>query len=194
MKVFDPDVYDVMKRIAFREDKTIQMVEREGILHGICFYNTMLDLSGLHWRKRKEARLKWHESALNSLQDVELIFADPDNSLAIKKRPTQSDAQKYILLCEIEDYYRRGQQVLYYHHRSRKNAEGWLKEKRQMSMCLSDAKLLALSFHRWSARIYIFVLHEDVYSLYHRMLDDFLHTKWGTNQVDGKVPFTVESI
>ena len=194
MRVYDPQVYDAMRRIAFRKDKTIRMVEREGILRDVCFYNALLDLSGLHWRERTEARLKWHEGALRSLQDVELVFAEPDNSLSSNKRPTQVDAQKYILPGEIEAFYRRGQQVLYYHHRSRKDEKGWLAEKRQIMNWLPDASLLALSFHRWTARTYIFVLHEDVYPLYHRMLDGFLHTEWGSHRVDGKVPFTIESI
>lgn len=159
-----------------------------------CRYNALLDMTGLHWRERTEARRRWHETALHSLQNVELIFADPDNGLSSNKRPTQSDAHKYILPCEIESYYRRGQQVLYYHHRSRKNAEDWLKEKRQIRACLPDAILLALSFHRWSARVYIFVLHEEVYPKYSLMLDGFLHTEWGIYRVDGKVPFTIESV
>ena len=194
MRVYDPEVYDAMGSIAFRKDKTIQMVERDTILQGLRFYNTVMDFSTLHWRERADKRKKWHEGAMQTLRDSALIFADPDNSLSVKQRPTKKDAQKFILPSEIADYYQSDKQVMYYNHRSRKDTEGWLEEKRQILAFLPDAKLLALSFHRWNARTYIFVIHEDKYALYSQIVNEFLRSKWGSHRIDGKVPFTMESI
>lgn len=194
MKIYDPDVYNAMKHLAFREDKTIEMVEKISVLHGICFYHEIMDFSRLSWRDRAAEREKWHQRALAALKDVELIFADPDNSLSVTQRPAKKDAQKYILPSEIVDYFNRGQQVMYYHHRSRKNATEWLKEKRQIKLFLPDARLLAVSFRRWSARTYIFVVHEDQYTHYSSVIKKFLDSKWGTILIDGKAAFTTESI
>ena len=194
MRVYDPEVYDAMSHLALRKDKTIRMVEQNEIMHGFRFYSAMLDISGLHWRDRTDARMKWHDGARQALQDSSLIFADPDNGLSVKKRPTEKNAQKFILPLEIVDYYKHNQQVMYYHHRSRKNAGEWLKEKRQITAFLPDAKLLALSFHRWSARTYIFVLHSDRFAFYSKVLSGFIDSKWGTCKIDGRVPFTVEEI
>lgn len=194
MRIYDPEVYDAMKRIAYRENKAIQMVEQNEILSGMSFYHEMMDFSRLHWRERPEARQRWHERAMLALRDASLIFADPDNSLSIRKKPTNKDAQKYILPAEISDYYHRNQQIMYYHHRSRKTADGWLKEKQQIKEYIPDAKLLALSFHRWNARTYIFVLHENKFDFYTRILKEFLETSWGTYSIDGKIPFSTESI
>ena len=194
MKIYDPDVYTAMKLLAFREDKTVQMVEQSAVMDGICFYHEIMDFSRLSWRDRAAKREKWHQSALAALKDANLIFADPDNSLSVTQRPTMKDAQKYVLPSEIVDYFSRGQQVMYYHHRSRKNAEEWLQEKRQINAFLPDAKLLAVSFRRWSARTYIFVVHEDQYACYSSVLGQFLDSKWGTVLIDGKAAFTAESI
>ena len=194
MRTYDHEVYDTMKRIAPLQDRNISMTEQSGILPGARFYNTVMDFSSTSWLERAKARMKWHKDAMKALQDVELIFADPDNGLSIRQRPTKKEAQKYILPLEIMDYYRRDQQVMYYHHRSRKNEEGWLEDKRQIKAFLPDAKLLAVSFHRWSARTYIFVLHENRYARYKQILNDFMRTKWGTHTVNGKVPFTFERI
>lgn len=194
MRVYDTDVYDAMKKLAFMPDKNIELIEQDGILDGMIFYNSMMDFEPLHWSKRLESRNKWHFNALNVLKDADLIFADPDNSLTVSKKPTQKDTQKFILPNEVSDYFRRGQDVVYYHHRSRKNETGWMEEKRQMKRYLPEAHLLAVAFRRWSLRVYIFVIHSDKLDFYKKAVTDFLGTSWGKERVDGKVPFTLEDI
>ncbi len=194
MRVYDAEVYDVMQDLAFRNDKTVQMVENSGILNGMSFYNELLDLDSLHWSRRTDRRDKWHHGALEALAGVDIVFADPDNSLTVKKKPSQKGSEKFILPEEIMDYYSRGQDVVYYHHRSRKNEEGWMKEKTQMQRFLPDAKLMAVALRRWSYRVYIFVIHENKAALYNRALSDFIGSAWGMHKVDGKVPFTYEEI
>ena len=194
MRVYDDKLYDSMAKIAFREDKHIQMVEQSGILSGLRFYSELMDFDSLPWRKRTAARSAWHQGALELLKGAELIFADPDNGLSSTKRASAKNAQKFILPHEIADYYSRGQQIVYYHHRPRKNAEGWEKDKTQILSCLPDSRLLAISFNRWSCRTYIFVLHESVYASYCNTLNRFLETAWGTVKVGGKPAFIQEPI
>lgn len=194
MRGYDAVAYDVMKDLAFRNDKTVQMVENSGILNGMSFYSELLKLDELHWSRRTDRRNQWHRGALEALADVDLVFADPDNSLTVNKKPSQKGSEKFILPAEIMDYYNRGQDIVYYHHRSRKNHEGWMEEKTQMKRFLPDAKLLAVAFRRWSCRVYIFVIHEKNTDFYNRTLCDFMGSAWGTHKVDGKVPFTYEEI
>lgn len=194
MRVYDAEVYDTMKNLAFREDKTIQMVENSGILDGISFYHGLLDLDSIHWSERAEKREVWHQGALKALSDADMIFADPDNSLSVTRKPSQKGSEKYILPNEAMDYYKRGKDVVYYHHRSRKNDKGWMEEKTQMCRYLPDARLMAVAFRRWNCRVYIFVLHENKVDFYRKILNDFLCSAWGTHKVDGKIPFTYEEI
>lgn len=194
MRIYDMAVYDAMKDLAFRKGKTVRMVEDSGILDGMSFYNELLDLDSLHWSQRTENRDKWHHRAMEALVGADIIFADPDNSLTTNKKASQKGLEKFILPNEIMDYYNRGQDVVYYHHRSRKNSEGWMEEKTQMLRFLPDARLMAVAFHRWSYRVYIFVIHESKGDFYNRVLSDFTRSAWGTHKVDSKVPFTYEEI
>ena len=194
MRVYDNKLYDSMAKVAFCENKHIRMVEQDGILNGLRFYSELMDFDSLPWRERAAARSAWHQGALDQLKDAELIFADPDNGLSSTKKASAKDAQKFILPNEIADFYTRGQQVVYYHHRPRKDAAGWAKDKTQILAYLPDARLLAVSFNRWSCRTYIFVLHKSAYALYHDALNRFLCTAWGTEKVDGKSAFKSEPI
>ena len=194
MRVYDPVLYDAMKYLAFESDKTVQAVEQSGILEGMVFYHELLDTDFVHWAERKGKRSGWHQRAMEVLSGSNLVFADPDNSLSATKKPTQKGAEKFILPNEVMDYYQRGQNIVYYHHRSRKNDEGWFVEKTQMKEYLPDARLFALAFRRWSYRVYIFVVHEVDANLYKKMIDDFMETAWCTHKVDGKVPFSYEVV
>ena len=194
MRRYDPALFDALSGIAHRTDKCITQMETCGALDGMCFYHEPMDFAPLHWQKRPAVRAEWHNGALASLQSAELVFADPDNSLSSKKKPTSKDAEKFALPSELSDYYLRGQQVMYYHHRSRKNETGWIAEKRQMLDLLPDAQLLALAFRRWSSRCYIFVVHPEQYERYRQLTEQFLASPWGVYRIDGKVAFTTEVI
>ncbi|MBR3555859.1 MAG: hypothetical protein IKN89_08095 [Oscillospiraceae bacterium] len=194
MRGYDADLFDAMKKLAFRRDKGVSLVEQSGMLEGVRFYSSMMDFDSLDWRERAEARDRWHKDALSVLEDAELVFADPDNGLSSTQKPTKKGAQKFILPGEIIDYFHRGQQVLYYQHRPRKGYDGWMKDKSQIKSSLPEACLLAVSFNRWSCRTYIFVVHEDKYDQYRSLIDGFLASPWGRCTVNGKLAFIKEPV
>ena len=194
MREYDSELFDVLKGLATVEGKSVFDVEQSGILSGMLCYNRFLDLDNISYKKRGIKRGFWHRVAMHVLNDCELIFADPDNGLSTKKKATEKGAQKFILPNEIADYYNAGKDVMYYHHRSRKSGEEWLAEKRGMLEYLPDAKLLAVSAHRWSNRAYIFVLHDESYDRYCDIIQRFIESSWGTLKLDDKEFFTVESI
>ncbi len=195
MRVYDPELFDALKEMTKPpvEQFAIEMVEQSGLLEGVSFYHRMMDFDNLPWRERSADREKWHREAVETLNHTELFFADPDNGMLDIKRQKKG-AQKYILPDEIADCYNRGQQVVYYQHRSRKPEKEWEKDKKQILKFLPEAKLLAVSFNRWSCRTYIFVLHEECFDLYSMLIDRFLASDWGSIQVDGKPAFKKESI
>lgn len=195
MRQYDEELFDKIKPLAEKDkkEKEISMVESSGILEGMRFYNAVMDFDDLPCCERAAKRDEWNKNALAALDGCELIFADPDNGL-IKKSPAVKGAQKYILADEIANYYNRGQQVVYYQHRPRISKSAWMAFKTQMLGTLPEAKLLAVSFNRWSCRTYIFVLHEEAYARYKNLLDDFLNTKWGSLKIDGKHAFVHEDI
>lgn len=66
-------------------------------------------------------RTLWHKRALDITSEAQIIFLDPDNGLASEKM-TQNNACsiQHVLWNEIRDYYNRGQSVLLYQHRPRR--------------------------------------------------------------------------
>lgn len=194
MRVYDPALYDAIGRFAFSPDKHVSQIESSGLLDGVRFYHAQMNFAALPWRERAAARGSWHRDALAVLTDAELLFADPDNSLSVTVSASKKNAEKYILPAEISDYYQRGQQIVYYHHQSRKSLADWTAEKRQILRFLPNAGLLAVSFHRWTSRTYIFVVHPDKYNDYRKLLEQFLASPWGSHCVDGKAAFTSEPV
>lgn len=195
MRAFDPALFDYLKSAVGKPDKRVSEIENSALLQGVRYFSELMDFDSVSDCKlRAEARNKWHERALNALPECEIIFADPDNGLSAKKKPTQKGTQKFILPNEICDYFSRGQQVVYYHHRPRKDSAGWMKDKTMILNTLPEAKLLAVSFNRWSCRTYIFVLHEEQYVRYTGLLEEFLKTNWGALKVSGKRAFVEEKL
>ena len=195
MRAYDPELFNFLKSAAGKTGKSVAEIEYSSLLRDVRFFNELMDFDSIiDYRKRAEARDRWHERALNTLSNCELVFADPDNGLSERKKPTQKDAQKFILPNEIRDYFSRGQQVVYYHHRPRKEAAGWMNDKTMILNTIPEAKLHAVSFNRWSCRTYIFVLHEEQYDRYGELLAEFLRTNWGTLEIGGKKAFNEEEL
>lgn len=53
MRVYDTDVYDAMKKLAFMPDKNIELVEQDGILDGMIFYKAVNDFLGTSWGRER---------------------------------------------------------------------------------------------------------------------------------------------
>nr|MCR5294002.1 hypothetical protein [Lachnospiraceae bacterium] len=199
MEKYDPDLFHKMKELEpLKSEKDIKMVEDSGLFPDLTFHDKLLNTDALPLKARAAERTRWHQAALEQLKDAELVFADPDNGLIKVDKEDEGKAvkkgsQKYIFSTEIEDYFKRGQNIVYYHHRPRKKEDAWLKDKRIMAG-LPGAKLLAVSAHRWVNRAYIFVVHEDQYEFYKKVIDGFLQSDWGTVRVDKKLFFTSEDV
>ena len=56
MREYDAELFDAMKLLAFRKDKSVLLVEQSGCLDGMCFFSAMMDFDSLNWRERAEAR------------------------------------------------------------------------------------------------------------------------------------------
>lgn len=191
-QLYDPVVYGALKSLADRAGKTVRMVEDAGIIPGALYYSAILNTTDFPWKERKAIRNKWHMKALETLKGVQLVFADPDNGTIGKKSPAGKSAEKFTLPEELADYYRRGQNVVYYCQKARRTEEQWEEKKREMHRFLPDAKLCAVTFRRGTQRSYIFAVHPSEDLLYRNLLKEFLATAWGT--AGKKQPFVYEPI
>ena len=180
---FDPELFRLMENLQSEDERCIKYVEIRKVLPGTTFFGDVLDTEKMIKWDKLLTRRRWHERALGKLAGCELIFADPDNGLS-----TDMD-EKYVLPSEIEDYFSRGQDVIYYHHRDYSSEERWLRTVSFMREYLDGAEALVLTFHPWVSRAYVFVVHEDRAKRYQDAIDKFLVSRWGTVKINGKPVF-----
>ena len=178
-RIYDPELFDLLKGIANRPKKTVRMVESAGIIPGADFYSEVLKSSSLEADARECTRSLWFNNSTLLLKDAELIFADPDNGISYKKTARTKDSEKFILPEEIVNYYCSGRNVVYYCHKGRRKQADWEQTKTEIRKYIRDAQLLAVTCHRGTQRSYIFVLHPDCFQRYQNILADFLETPWG---------------
>ena len=135
----DPELAEILYEISSRESgRSVEALEKAGLLKNVLFYNEPVGI--------KEGRAHWHNGALKALQSTNVVFLDPDNGLLVKSVGRNSKrAGKYIFDEELRDYLIRGQAVIFYQHRPRKQAPVYFEEmnERIQKIC---GNLLVRSF------------------------------------------------
>lgn len=190
---YDPDLYSILQSILCAEVKVrdVEQFELKDAIPNAVYFHKKLRMSKLRTSlERKSHREEWHRNALNACEDVDLVFLDPDNGL-VDEPVSLRTAEKYVYAREVENYYERGQDVVYYCHKGRRKPEKWEDYKILMKSRLTDAALMGVTFHRGTQRSYIFICHPERVEKYRCLLEAFLTTEWG--RIDKKsAPFTEE--
>lgn len=193
-RIYDPALFDALRDLAFRSDKTVKMIQDADLISGAEYYEEVLKSSKVEAKTRELSRRLWFNNSTLVLQESELIFADPDNGISYKKSARTKDSEKFILPDEICRYYNSGKNVVFYCHKGRRKQEAWEETKVEIRRYIRDAQILAVTYHRGTQRSYIFVLHPDCYTKYRYMLTDFLKSSWSKvfswESIGGNVSFT----
>ncbi|MDE7331423.1 MAG: hypothetical protein K2O16_04180 [Lachnospiraceae bacterium] len=127
-------------------------MERESLIQNAKYYNDPVTVA---------MRDEWHNRALGFLQDVDIVFVDPDNGMLVKsvgKRSAKSI--KYTFYEEVRDYVQQGQSAVIYNHRSRKQEAQYFHEiciKLQEVTGVPEAEILKITFPKCSVRDYLAV-------------------------------------
>ena len=166
---YDEKLYDYLKTIAFNDDKELKMIENSGLFGNTAFFGECVDIKD---------RNNWFERSVKKLSDKNLIFCDPDNGILGTKNKTAKDSDKYIFPEEIEKYYTKGKNIVYYCQRARRTEEKW-KEALYEMRSLPDSRIFPLIFHKGTQRAYIFVVHKQDAEKYEKLLTDFVSADWG---------------
>lgn len=176
MRWYDSEVFDVLKKIAHKKDKSVKDIQKSGILSGAAFYDEKLGISGSP-KAREDFRNKWFENSIPVMKDVQLIFMDPDNGLLESGNATKLGAEKYILPEEAEKYFSLGHDVVYYCHKGRRSYDAWQGYISFMFDRIPEAKPAVLTYHKGSQRSYVFLIHEEHFIEYRQIIESFKH-RW----------------
>ena len=178
-RVYDPELFDALRAVAFRDDKTVRLIESAGLIPDAEFFAEPLKTGLLDPRARKCDRRLWFNNSTLLLRDTDLIFADPDNGITYTKTASNKGSEKFILPDEVCDYYSSGKNVVFYCHKGRRKPDAWEQAKTEIRKYIHDAQILAVTCHRGTQRSYIFVLHPADHLRYEQILQAFLATAWG---------------
>lgn len=180
-RIFDPIVYDNLKTIvsAYRPNlRSVQMIQKADIIPGASYFGEEIPVDALTPAERAQARECWLLRSEDSLQNSDLIFADPDNGISYTKTARRKGAEKYILPEEVAEYYHQGKDVVFYCHKGRRRREEWEQVKVAMKLFIEEAKIMVLTFHRGTQRSYIFILHPEHETDYDLILNEFVAKQW----------------
>ncbi len=191
---YDEELFRLLQPIVDKgiNKKTVQDVEQGDIIPDAVFFNEWL-----HPCTAAE-REAWHARAMQTLlgNNVDLIFADPDNgTLSEKREQPRKISEKHALLKELRAYYNQGKDVVYYCHKGRRKLNAWQEKMDEFNVDGHDARIIVLTLHRGTQRSFIFAVHQDHYETFDGMINEFLSGAWGTVKVDGKkLPFSRETV
>jgi hypothetical protein len=152
LRVCDEALAETLTRIAESDSRSINALERENLIPNACYYDTTVTVAG---------RVEWHDMALKILQDADVVFLDPDNGMLVDSvGKSTAKSIKYAFYEEVADYFRRGQSVLIYNHRSRKQEAQYFHEicsKLQEVTGVPENDILKITFPKCSVRDYLAV-------------------------------------
>lgn len=113
----DPELFDALKKLVFAGSRSVEAVQRSGILGDAVFAGDLLDVSEVPVRDRECWRHRWFERAMQQLSGCNLVFADPDNGLVSddRFRPTVKEDAKRIPLAEAMALAEARTAVIYHH-------------------------------------------------------------------------------
>jgi hypothetical protein len=169
----DPEVFDVLNKIANKQGKSVKDIQRSGIIKSALFYDKKLNFQGTP-TQRDRLRNKWLFESMGALSNAELIFMDPDNGLLESNDASKLGAEKYVIPDEVELYFNAGHNVVYYCHKGRRTDDAWQKYKNVMFERMPSAKPAILTFHKGSQRSYVFLIHEEDFVKYRKIIDGFM--------------------
>ena len=118
----DPELFQRMCSIVHGE-RSIAAVETSGVLPpDTAFFGNQLAFGRDEPRAARELKRRdWLEAGLRSVEEADLVFADPDNGLQIPSvGRLQAKGPKYVYYDDLRACWVRGQSLVVYQHISRK--------------------------------------------------------------------------
>jgi hypothetical protein len=179
----DVALFSALKEIKDNGIRDVRYVQEAGILpDNTIYYNRVLDASsGSSSPARQSIRRTWHEGALNSLKECDVVFLDPDIGLEVQSVSlTSKEGNKHIGICELKDYIKAGKSIIFYNHRARKQEEDYLNKFRKLKNddVFSGCSWLGLKFVRGTVRDYIFITQPQHAANIQYQFNLFLKSKW----------------
>jgi hypothetical protein len=182
----DDELLAALRKIVLSGRRHISAVVRAGVLPGsTVFYSDPLTLTKVlapSRAARVRHRSAWFDRCVAATKTCDLVFFDPDNGIEARTVPINDvKAGKYIYWHELATFWKRGYDLLVYHHINRtiSAAAQVIQLGDRFLAELKGAVTLPLVFRRGSCRVFWLVHHGTVAGTeLERRARDFLQTGW----------------
>lgn len=154
----DDDLLRRLRKMIYNNNRNVKALEEGGFLPNSVFYNRTLYPPNL---PNVLSRLQWHENALTTLSNCDIVFLDPDNGLIVKSVSLGArNSNKYLTENELLDYYQLGKSVIFYNHRCRQKEDEYLDRFQSLKNgnLFERASWAGIKFTRGTIRDYFFIM------------------------------------
>jgi diadenosine tetraphosphate (Ap4A) HIT family hydrolase len=116
----DPELFDEMKRIVTKGQRSVAAVENSELFEGVKFYTKVQSSDLRNLAQRKAWRSGWFSDLLQELKNCDLVFADPDNGLYLPDDQSLGQRRQWKRLpLEEARSMANGRTAVLYHHNTR---------------------------------------------------------------------------
>ena len=179
----DPELYEALRDIVASGRRRVGSIGEYGILpEDTKYYNRVLYYpKGTRRRCRELMHADWIHGALAESATADIVFVDPDNGIFNGPLHWRGTAPKYTFVEDLQEFVRRGQSLVIYHHLSRRGtAVQQIRrgvERLQLELGLEQPPW-AMWYHRGSARCYFIAAQDDHAPGLLNGLDRLLNSGW----------------
>ena len=173
----DDALLELLGTLVERGGRAVSRIEELKLLSTDKYYHERLREPN----EKAFTRDMWHKKALNTLEENELVFLDPDNGIIPKSVGRNSiKSVKYVLPEEIVDYYDAGHSVVFYSHRTREKIDTYLNRFYNLFEELHSrgAGINGIAFKRGTIRDYFFIMQEEHCMRIEEGIENLLLSPW----------------
>jgi hypothetical protein len=194
----NPDLYDALGRIVRGAERFVTSVSEECVLpEGTVFYGDNLTYEGMPANTpatiaaRLAHRRVWVDQALDTTQDCDIVFLDPDNGMQVPSTKShEKKGPKFVYFEEVQPYLDRGQSVIVYQHRDHTTLP---EQMRRVCAGLrahvrNRGQIIALHYYPGSGRTFIVIPAADHETHLTKRISRFMHSQWSRHVSDVTAP------
>ena len=159
--------------ISESDSRSIDALENAMLLKSATYFHDTVPV---------DCREQWHRKALDVLTNCDLVFLDPDNGLLVRSvKEGSPKSVKYVFDRELSEYIKRGQSVVLYNHRPRKQRDQYFAEMSERMIAASMGNpFMAITFPKGSIRDYFLIPANDDHSRRIKTaLNELVSGQWG---------------
>lgn len=190
----DPELWEGLRDLVFRDARCIHCVEGSGLLPPETrFFGAMLDFPPhIRNQARHERRESWFRAGLAAVEGSSVVYLDPGTGIAGRQRMHHQDGPKFTYpddLARIWNSHREPSLIVYHHLGMERGGEPQMVANIMARIREGvDVEPIPLLFHPWGIRGFFVVPQDRHRHQLEARVGEFLAGPWGQRFTRGVGP------